>query len=113
MAITYAKQFAPQQLGTAAATLFSIAASPSTNLLRGGRIRFTNTTAGAVQVTAYAVPSAGTAADSNAFLKAKTIAANDFLDVDLPALAAGDFVQAFASAATSITAHFITGSVFA
>ncbi len=73
----------------------------------------TNTTAGAVSVTAHAVPSGGTASDGNAFLKAKSIAANDYLDVDVPIIALGGTLQALASANTSITAHMISGGLFA
>lgn len=111
MAISYQKLFEPTVLTTSAATLFTVNASPSTNLLRGGRVRFTNTTAAALTVTAYSVPSGGTAADGNAFIKARSIAANDYLDIDLPNMKAGDFLQALASA-TGITAHYINGSVF-
>lgn len=88
-------------------------ALPASTLLRGGRARFTNTTAGAVTVTAYAIPLAGTAAAGNAFVSAKTIAANDYLDVDMPVMPSGAFLQALAGAATSITAHMIAGSYFA
>ena len=112
MSITYSSFFPPAQLGTSAATLFTAPTSPTSTLLRGGRIRFVNTTAGAVTVTAYAVPLAGTASASNAFVSGKTIAANDFLDVDVPIIGPGGFVQALASAATSITAHMISGSYF-
>ncbi len=59
MSISYSKFFDPVQLGTSASTLLTIGAQPSQQLLRGGRIRFTNTTATAATVTAYAVPSGG------------------------------------------------------
>lgn len=112
MAITYAKFFPPTVLTTSAATLYIVPAQPTTNLLRGGRIRLTNTTSGAVSVTAYAVPFGGAAGDGNAFLKGRSIPANDYIDVDLPIMGPGDFVQALAGAATSITAHAIGGGVF-
>lgn len=112
MSITYSAFFAPQQLGTSAATLFTAPTSPASTLLRGGRIRFTNTTGAAVTVTAHAIPSGGTASAANMFLSAKSIAANDFLDVDVPILGPGGFVQALAGAATSITAHALSGSYF-
>lgn len=102
----------PTVLTTSAATLYTVPASPGTNLLRGGRVRLTNTTAGAVTATLYAVPSAGTAGVGNAFVSAKSIAANDFLDVDVPIMPAGSFIQALAGAGTSITAHMISGSLF-
>jgi hypothetical protein len=112
MTISYSNFFAPTVLGVAAATLFTVPTSPSTTLLRGGRIRLTNTTGGAVTVTLYAVPLAGAAAAGNAFVSGKSIAANDYLDVDVPLMAAGGFVQGLAGAATSITAHMLAGSLF-
>jgi hypothetical protein len=75
-------------------------------------MRLTNTTAGAVTATLYAVPLAGTAAVGNAFLSAKSIAANDYLDVDVPIMPAGAFIQGLAGAATSITAHMISGGLY-
>jgi hypothetical protein len=113
MAITYSNFFPPTVLGLTAATLLTVPATPTSTLLRGGRIRLTNTTAAAVSATLYAVPLAGTAAAGNAFLSNKTIAANDYLDVDVPLMGPGAFVQALASAAASITAHMISGSYFA
>jgi hypothetical protein len=112
MAITYAKFFAPTVLGVVAATLFIIP-SPASTLFRGGRVRLTNTTAGPVSVTLYAVPVAGTAGVGNAFILAKMVGANDYLDVDVPIMAAGDFLQALAGSATSITAQVISGAYFA
>ena len=99
-------------LTTSAATLLTIPAQPASTLLRGARVRFTNTTALAATVTAYAVPLAGTAGVGNAFVSAKSVAANDYIDVDVPIMAAGDFIQGLSGTATSITAHMISGSYF-
>jgi hypothetical protein len=112
MTITYKKFFAPTVLTLAAATLMTVDAAPASTLLRGARIRLTNTTAVAATATLYAVPLAGAAAVGNAFLAGKTIAGNDYLDVDVPIMAAGDFIQALAGTAASITAHMISGSLF-
>ncbi len=112
MSIGYTFFFAPTVLGTGAGTLFTVPLLPASTLLRGGRIRLTNTTAGPVTATLYAVPLAGSAAAGNAFLSAKTVAANDILDIDVPIMPAGAFLQALAGAATSITAHMISGSLF-
>lgn len=90
----------------------TVPSSPLTTLLRGGRIRLVNTTGAAVTATLYAVPSAGTAAAGNAFISAKSIAANDYLDVDVPIMPAGATLQALASAATSITAHMVGGGLY-
>ena len=90
----------------------TVPSSPLTTLLRGGRIRLVNTTGAAVTATLYAVPSAGTAAAGNAFVSAKSIAANDYLDVDVPIMPAGATLQALASSATSITAHMVGGGLY-
>lgn len=113
MTISYQKFFPPTVLTTTAATLMTVANTPASTLLRGARIRLTNTTATAAAVTLYAVPNAGTAGAGNAFLMAKTIAANDYLDVDVPIMAAGDILQGLAGTASAITAHMISGSYFA
>lgn len=112
MTIAYKKFFQPTVLGIAAATLMTVDAAPLTTLLRGARIRLTNTTGTAATATLYAVPLAGAAGVGNAFLSAKTIAANDFLDVDVPIMSAGDFIQGLAGTAASITAHMVSGSLF-
>jgi hypothetical protein len=112
MTISYSKFFGPTVLTLAAATLATVPAQPPTTLLRGGRIRLTNTTGVAATATLYAVPLGGAAGVGNAFLVGKTIAANDYLDVDVPIMAAGDFIQALAGTAASITAHMIFGSLF-
>ena len=112
MTISYSNFFAPTVLGTSAGTLATIPAQPTTTLLRGGRIRLTNTTGGAVTATLYAVPDAGSPAAGNAFVSGKSVAANDFLDVDVPIMPAGSTIQGLAGAAASITAHMISGSLF-
>lgn len=113
MSISYSKFFAPTVLTLVAATLLTIPAAPASTLLRGARIRVTNTTGVAATLTLYAVPLAGTAGVGNAFVSSKTIAGNDYLDVDVPIMAAGDFIQGLAGTATSLTAHMISGSYFA
>jgi hypothetical protein len=112
MTISYLKFFQPTVLGLAAATLVTVPAQPPTTLLRGARIRLNNTTGVAATATLYAVPLAGVAGVSNAFLSGKAIGPNDYLDVDVPIMAAGDFVQGLAGTAAAITAHMISGSLF-
>lgn len=112
MAISFFQFFASKQVNNAAAdTLFTVGASPSTNLARNVRVRFCNTTAGPVTIKAWAVPPAGTAADSNVCLPTTSILANNSLDLDVPVMVAGAFMQAQAGAATSITAEHLDGFV--
>ena len=110
MAITFLQLFAPNQVNNAAPeTLYTVPAAPTPIILRNGRIRFTNTTAGAVTIEAWAVPAAGAAGDGNAFLPQISLAAESYLDVDVPVIGAGGFIQAQAGAANSITATALDG----
>lgn len=109
MALQFAKFFEPAQLTASVATYYTVPSSPTTTLLRNGRIRLSNTTAAPVTATVHAVPASGSAADANAIIKAYSIGANSYLDVDLPIMKAGDTLQALAGAATSISLHAIDG----
>lgn len=112
MTISYSNFFAPTVLGTSAGTLLTVPTSPSSSLLRGGRIRLTNTTATAATATLYAVPFSGTASASNAFLSSYSVPGNGYIDVDVPILPAGATVQALSGTASAITAHMVSGSLY-
>ena len=60
--------------------------------LRNGKMRFSNTTNASKTLTAYAVPFGGSAGSANAFMTAESLAANTHVDVDIPMLAAGDYL---------------------
>jgi hypothetical protein len=110
MSISFSQLFASKQVNNAAAdTLFTVPSSPSNTLLRNGRIRFVNTTSSFVTIKAWAVPQGGSAADANVFLPTTSIGLNGYVDVDLPVMGAGDFVQAQAGAASSVTALCLDG----
>lgn len=113
MSLTYAKLFEPVQLPNSAATIYTAPVAPPTTLLRAGRIRLVNTTAGAVAANVNVVPAGDSAGDENSIWKDKTVPANDYVDIDLPTMKAGDFISAFAGAADSITMHLVTGVLFA
>ena len=112
MAISYMQFMGPTVLGTAVATLFTVPALPASTLLRGGRMRLTNTSTVAATASLYAVPLNGAAGSSNSFINNKSIAPNDYLDIDIPLMGPGGSVQASAGAVTSITAHMVSGSLF-
>ena len=112
MSITYTNFFPPTVLGVAAATLYTVPSTPSSSLLRGGRIRVTNTTGAAQTATLYAVPFGGTAAAGNSFASAVSVPANNYLDIDVPIMPAQSFIQALAGAANAITAHMLAGGVY-
>ena len=99
----------PVQLLTTAATLYTVAANPANILLVGGRLRFANQDTATRAVTAYAVPSGGAATVTTAFMNAVTIAANQYLDVDLPVLAAGGSYQALADVGGKVSVFQLGG----
>lgn len=112
MALTFSQLFTPVQLPNAVAVLYTPPVDPATSVIKNGRVRLTNTTAGAVSATLYAAASATASSAANCFLNAVSIAANGYLDVDLPTLKAGDTLRGFASAAASITMHEMGGVIF-
>jgi len=112
MSVQVVQMFTPTVLTTSAATLFTVATGSSLGVLARGRIRFTNTTAAGVAVTAYDVPTGGAAGAGNNFCPTLSVPAFSNLDVDVPVLTEGGFIQAFASAGTSITAHAMDGVLF-
>lgn len=109
MAVEYTVLFDPAALTTSAVTYYTV---PTGRKLVGARIRLSNVTAGAVTATVHAVPSGGSAADSNAQIKGYSIGANDYVDLDIGTLEAGDTIQALAGAGTSITISAIDGRLF-
>lgn len=109
MALTISQLFIPVQLPNAVAVLFTM---PASGVLKNGRVRLTNTSAAAVPVTLYAAPTATASAAANCCLSAKSIAANDYLDVDIPTLTGGDTLRGFAGTAAVITLHEMGGIVY-
>lgn len=112
MAMQYVKLFEPILLAATAGTILTVPATVSTTVLRGGIVRLTNTSAAPVAVTLYSVPVAGANGAINQFFPAKSIAANDYLDVQVPQLKAGDFVQGFASTAAVVNIQPISGAYY-
>lgn len=109
MAVTITKLFTPVQLPAAAAVLFTM---PTTGVLKNGRVRLTNTSGAAVAVTLYADAAATASGAGNCFLSAVSIAANGYLDIDLPTMAAGDTLRGFAATASVITMHELAGIIY-
>lgn len=112
MAINYQKFFAPTVLTTSAVILYTVPATPITNLFRGGRVRLTNTTSAPKTARLYAVPASGAVADANAFFFDQTVPAFGYLDIDVPIMAAGDTLQGLASATPGVGIQAMTGGVF-
>lgn len=112
MAINYQKFFQPQVLTVAAATIYTVPTTPVSNLFRGGRVRLTNSTTTPKTARVHAVPAGGALADVNAFFFDQTVPASGYVDVDVPIMAAGDTIQALASATPGVSIQAMTGGVF-
>ena len=112
MAVQITQLFPATQLTNAAATIYTVPSSPATTTLARGRVRFTNTDSASHSVTAYAIQAAGTSSAANCFANAETIAPNTHIDMDVPMLAAGGFIQALADAASKVTMTALDGILF-
>lgn len=112
MAVVVANLFQPTVLGLSTSVLVTMNAIPANLALSRCRIRFANTGATIVAVTAFAVPSGGTPVAGNCFLNAETVAPNAHVDTDVPVLAAGGSIQAFSDTATAITVSQLDGILF-
>ncbi len=113
MTISYVQLFEPIVLTTTDQTIYTVPTTPTTNLLRGGRIRFSNSSSSAVQITAYAVPLNGiSASPGNVFAPNISVPANGFIDIDVPLLSPGDSIQALAGSNSAITVSAINGAIF-
>lgn len=89
---------------TAAAVTQYTAPGLTTTVIK--KVTVTNTTATAQTVTLYLIPAAGTAGAANTNTTVATVAANSGLELFLAenhVLMTGDFIQALASAVSSLT----------
>lgn len=103
MARTAKRIIAGSQLTTSAATYYT---TPALTTCAIRKLTFCNTTGGPVTVTAYLIPSGGTAGATNTIASAKSLAAGETWscsDAEGQVLEAAGFIQALASAGTSIT----------
>lgn len=112
MALTVSQLFTPLQLAAAVAVLYSMPTTPATSVLKNGRVRLTNTSGVAVPVTLYAAAAATASGVANCCLNAVSIAANSYLDIDIPTLLAGDTLRGFAGTAAVITMHELGGILY-
>lgn len=112
MALTISQLFAPVQLPASVGVLFSMPTAPGSSVLKNGRVRLTNTGSAAVLVTLYVAPAATASAASNACLNSVAIGGNNYLDIDLPTMIAGDTLRGFAGTAGVITMHELGGIIY-
>lgn len=112
MALSFLQLFGPTVLPNAVGVLYSMPTTPTTSVLKNGRVRLTNTTAIAATATLYSAPAATASSAANCFLNAVSIAPNSYLDVDIPTMAAGDTLRGLAGAVSSITMHELGGVIY-
>jgi hypothetical protein len=112
MAVQVVQLFAPTVLTGSAATIYAAPSTPTSIAVARLRVRFANTSNASQSVTAYSVQSGGTAGPGNCVTNAQAIAANDHLDLDIPVLGPGGFLQAFASNASAVTISQLDGVIF-
>jgi hypothetical protein len=112
MAVTYKDLVAPQQCSTSTDTKYTAGTSERAVIIAA---TVTNTTAGAVTLRIYLVPTGGTANDTTTIYYVKSIPVSaDPLVLDGligKVIEAGGTIQTLASANTSLTLH-ISGVVF-
>lgn len=113
MATTFLQPAPPVVLGTSSAVIYTMPTSPTTTIMRNGRIRCTNTSGATREVTLYADVAATASAAGNSFATSVPIPAKSYLDIDVPVLKAGDTVRGLADAATSVTVHWLDGFLYA
>ena len=112
MALTISQLFTPVQLPDAAGVLFSMPTTPTSTVLKNGRVRLTNTDASVLTVTLYADVAATASSAANCCLNAISIPPNDYIDVYIPTLKAGDTLRGFAGTAATVTMHEIGGILY-
>lgn len=105
MTITAKQMVAPQQLTNADALYYTVPAN-TTGVIK--RATFTNTSAGAVTITANIVPAAGSSSPSNRVIDPQNTTLSAGQTYVAPELAgktmpAGTMIRALASAAAAIT----------
>jgi hypothetical protein len=112
MSIQYSKLFEPTLLGTSAATIYTAPSSPATVVIPNMQVVLTNnSTTTSYTATLYAVPLSGSASTTNVFVNARGLAPGESLEVNVPQLKAGDFLQGLASTANVINIQFLTGVI--
>ncbi len=114
MTISYKKFFEPAILTAGLVTFYTVPLDPNSTLLRGARVRFVNATASIASVTAYAVPlGVASGGPANSFVFNRAVPPFDYIDVDVPIMKAGDFLQALSGTAGAISMMAIAGALFA
>jgi hypothetical protein len=108
---TVSQLFTPVQLPTVVGVIFTVPSPSPAAVLNNGRVRFTNTTGAGIAVTAYADAAANPSAAANCCLNAYSVPANNYIELDVPTMKAGDTFRAF-SASAGVTIHQTFGVLY-
>lgn len=103
MANQFSQLFTPTVLGTTSGVIYTMPTTPTTTILRNGRVLLTNYSAAIRTVTLYADVAATASSDVNAFTKTLSVPVGGTVPVDLPVMKAGETLRGLADAATSVT----------
>ena len=109
MSITYQRFITPQLLSNSDVTLFTVPITPPQTVMKSLRVRLANTGATAATASLNVVPAGGAVGSSNNCLPAVSIVPNDYLDVDVPDMAAGDALHAIAGTTNVISVTQLDG----
>jgi hypothetical protein len=112
MGMSYSKLFEPTLLTATPATILTVPSGSASMLLKGAIVRLTNTSNSPVSVSLYSVPVAGSNGATNNFFPAKSVPANDYIDVQVPQMKAGDFLQGSAVTASVVNIQPIAGAYY-
>ncbi len=115
MAFDVAKLFSITDLTTSNVTIYTVPSSPTTTVLTGAVFRLSNVTAGAITVNMHVIDSGGSADTTNyndALLKDYSVPANSTVEISIPVMVAGDFIQMLASALNSVNVAPVAGTLF-
>jgi hypothetical protein len=111
MAIEIKQLFSPVAVPAAVGVLYTMPTLPTTTTLKNFRARFSNTTGGAITLILYADVAATASSAANVAYPTTSIAANGYVDVDIPTLKAGDTLRGNGSA-VGITMQELGGVLY-
>lgn len=105
--------FDPNEIDNAGAeTLYTVASTPTTIIVRNIQVNIVNTTGTAATITVWAVPSGRSADDTTAVLKDYSVNGADYLTLNIPELDAAATLQAQAGTANAITISSLGGTIY-
>ena len=106
--LDYSKQFVGTELTTSNQTLLTLSAGTLRNMI----VTISNKTGSVASATLYLVPSGGTAGDDGSNLYTSySIPANDYRELSIPKMIAGDFLVAVSDTLNALEVFENDGTV--